>query len=455
MYNSPEWISTALIYHIYPLGLTSAPFYNQYDQPSENRLEQLYPWLDHLQWLGINTIFLGPILQSRSHGYDVVDYFHIDRRLGDNHTFKFFSEAVHQRGMRIVLDAVFNHSSRDFFAFQDLLKNEQNSGYKDWYDGVQFGQSSPAGDSFTYYTWDGYTDLPKFNLSNPDVVEHLFQAVRYWMEEWQIDGLRLDAADNLRLDFLKRLRKMTSARREDFWLMGEVVHGQYQQWANPQQLHSTTNYEAYKGLYSSFNDGNFFEIAHSLERQFGAGGLYRDLQLYNFVDNHDVNRIIDQIKNKKHLYLVYALLFCMPGIPSIYYGSEWGLHGVRSAHSDHALRPAIHLHQMINQAPEKDLPQFIQNLAKFRAENPALQRGSYYPAFIQSRQFGFWREFENNKVLVLINAGTEPFPTNPINIPEITKKVTVFDRRTNFEIIESSIHAEIPPEWLAIFTFNC
>jgi cyclomaltodextrinase len=287
----------------------------------------LYPWLDHLQWLGVNTILLGPTFQSMSHGYDLVDYFRIDQRLGDNLSFQKFSQEVHHRGMRILLDAVFNHTGRDFFAFQDLLKNGQNSVYKNWYAGVRFEQSSPMGDPFTYNTWDGHFRLPKLNLSEPGVRDYLFTAVRYWIQEWAIDGLRLDAADVIQPDFIQELRQQTTLMKDDFWLMGEVVHGHYQDWANPNHLHSVTNYEAYKGLYSSLNDKNYFEIAYSLQRQFGDGGIYKDLILYNFVDNHDVNRIISQLEEKNQIYLLYTLLFTMPGVPSIYYGSEWESRG--------------------------------------------------------------------------------------------------------------------------------
>lgn len=454
MKNTPHWIPSTFIYHLYPLGQTAAPRENYFDQPSEDRIAQLYPWLDHLQWLGVDTLLLGPILQSSSHGYDLADYFKVDRRLGNNQSFKAFADEVHRRGMRIILDAVFNHSGRDFFAFRDLQQNGNQSQYLDWYEGVRFGQSSPMGDSFDYQTWAGHYALPKFNLANPSVREYLFQAVRFWIAEWGIDGLRLDAADHVRLDFWQELRQLTTSLRPDFWLMGEVVHGQYQQWADLKHLHSVTNYEAYKGLYSSLNDANYFEIAHTLQRQFAEGGIYRDLMLYNFVDNHDVNRVASQLKKRQHLYPLYALLFTMPGIPSIYYGSEWGISGQRNTYSDQALRPALNLQDLIQNAPEANLPVTIQKLAQLRSETPALQTGSYRPVYVSSQQFAFWRETEIQKVLVVLNSDSEVITLSGIQIPDHLQLKSVFENQSDFRLGHDQLEVNIPPNWVSIFVFE-
>ncbi len=454
MNNTPQWIPSAFIYHLYPLGLTSAPRENQFNQPPEDRIQQLYPWLDHLQWLGVNTLFLGPILQSSSHGYDLVDYFQIDRRLGNNQTFKAFAQEVHRRGMHLILDAVFNHSGRDFFAFRDLQKNGNQSPYIDWYEGLRFDQHSPMGDSFNYQTWAGHHSLPKFNLANPATREYLLQAVRFWIEEWGIDGLRLDAADHVCLDFWQELRQICTGIRPDFWLMGEVVHGQYEQWANPQHLHSVTNYEAYKGLYSSLNDHNYFEIAHTLQRQFAEGGIYEELMLYNFVDNHDVNRVASQLINQDHLYPLYGLLFSMPGIPSIYYGSEWGLKGQRNEYSDHDLRPSINLHRMIQHAPETNLPTTILKLANFRALTPALQSGSYQQANVSSLQFAFWRETAHQKVLVSLNAGEKVFNLTGIQIENHFYVKNSFDNQTDYQLENGKIQLQTPPNWMSMIVFE-
>ena len=182
--------------------------------------------------MGVNAIYLGPIFESSKHGYDTIDYFQIDRRLGSNENMKNLSNEIHKRGMRLVLDGVFNHTGRGFWAFQDLLNNGRSSNYIDWFQGVNFNRTSPMGDPFDYETWQGYYDLVKLNLGHPAVNEHLLSAVNYWMEEWQIDGLRLDAADCVSLEFWKELRNFCTSRNPDFWLMGEIIHGDYRNWAN-------------------------------------------------------------------------------------------------------------------------------------------------------------------------------------------------------------------------------
>jgi glycosidase len=254
---SAEWINQAIFYHIYPLGLCGAPEVNHLSEPVVHRLDTLHPWLDHIQSIGANAIYLGPVFQSMSHGYDTVDYYQVDRRLGDHQTLQRFSEALHRRGMHLVLDGVFNHVGRDFWAFRDVIEHGPNSAYKAWFHNLRFGEQSPKGDPFTYDGWHGHYSLVKLNLSNPDVRVHLFDAISMWRSEFGIDGLRLDAADSIDFDFLKALREFTDKIHPGFWLMGEVVHGDYRQWANPRTLHTVTNYEAYKGLYSSLNDGNY------------------------------------------------------------------------------------------------------------------------------------------------------------------------------------------------------
>ncbi|MEZ4517460.1 MAG: alpha-amylase family glycosyl hydrolase [Chloroflexota bacterium] len=338
---TPEWAKSAIFYHIYPLGLCDAPPRNDFHQDPVPRLNVLHDWLDHIQALGTNAIYLGPVFESTTHGYDTADYFRVDRRLGTNEALKALIRAMKQRGMRVVLDGVFNHVGRDFWAFRDVRQHGRQSRYSNWFAELSFDGTSPYGDPFSYEGWAGHYDLVKLNLNNEAVRQHLFEAVSFWIDQFDIDGLRLDAADHIQPDFFRALRTHCRCHKPDFWLMGEVVHGDYRQWANENMLDSTTNYEVYKGLYSSHVDHNYFEIAYSLNRQFGPDGLYRGLYLYNFADNHDVNRVAGNLTNPAHLYPLYGLLFTMPGIPSVYYGSEWGIAGKRTATSDRMLRPAI------------------------------------------------------------------------------------------------------------------
>ncbi len=403
-----HWSYDSIFYHIYPLGLTGAPERRDFSQPPAARLEQLYAWIPHLKALGVNALYLGPLFESTAHGYDTADYYHVDRRLGTDETLAKLSAALHANGIRLVLDAVFNHVGRDFWAFRDVQQRGWDSPYRDWFHSLHFDARSPHGDPFTYEPWAGHYDLVKLNLGNPAVREHLFGAVSYWMDHFAIDGLRLDAADVIDPDFLCALAAFCKARRPDFWLLGEIVQGDYRRLVSPGMLDSATNYECYKGLYSSLDAANYHEIAYALNRQFGESGLYRNIPLYNFVDNHDVNRVASNLMKPAHLYPLYLLLFTMPGAPSIYYGSEWGLEARRTPHNDRMLRPQIDLGAMRQHAPQPRLAGDIARLAALRESLPALRYGEYRQLHVAPQQFAFARFTPEQHVVVLLNAADAP-----------------------------------------------
>jgi glycosidase len=296
--------------------------------------------IPRLEELGINALYLGPLFESTAHGYDTLDYYHVHRRLGNNEDLRTLVRAFHDRDFRVILDGVFNHVGRHFFAFRDLAEKREASAYRDWFYHLDFNRPSPLGDPFSDEGWSGCYDLVKLNGASRDVREHLFGAVKFWIEEFDIDGLRLDAADQLLPDFMDELSSRSKEMKRDFWLMGEVVHRDYRNWVRAGRLDSVTNYELYKSLWSSFNDRNFYELSWSLKRQSGPDGMYQNLKLYTFTDNHDVNRAASVLRSHAHLFPLYGLLFTMPGIPSIYYGSERGIRGEKRNNSDSALRPA-------------------------------------------------------------------------------------------------------------------
>lgn len=396
-----SWVNKSIFYHIYPLGFCGAPEYN--DGTQAYRLDKVIDWIPHLKELNVNAVYFGPVFESSKHGYDTKDYYHIDKRLGDNESFKKICDLLHANGIKVVLDGVFNHVGREFWAFKDVQQNLQNSVHCSWFQNLNFGGSSPMGDPFWYEGWSGHYDLVKLNLQNPYVVEHLLNAVGMWMDEFGIDGLRLDVADCVDMNFLKQLRIFCKGKRPDFWLMGEIIHGDYSRWANNDTLDSVTNYECYKGIYSSHNDHNYFEIAHSLQRQFAQGGIYQNLCLYSFLDNHDVNRIASSLRDKAHLKNSYALMYCMPGVPSIYYGSEWGIEGTRTNESDYALRPELNLGEIPN--ADEDLNSYLKRLGKIRLTLEPLQFGDYKNEYIRNEQLAFSRTYNNQTVYVALNLG--------------------------------------------------
>ncbi len=394
------WAYESVFYQIYPLGFCGAPFEN--DGVCVSRIQKVTDWISHIQGLGANAVYFSPVFESDTHGYNTRDYTKLDCRLGTNRDFTEVCEKLHAAEIRVVLDGVFNHVGRGFWAFQDVLKNREASPYKDWFF-IDFGGNSNYDDGLWYEGWEGHFDLVKLNLRNEAVIQHLFDCIRGWVEEFDIDGLRLDVAYCLDKDFLKRLHTFCKELKPDFLLLGELLHGDYNQFVNDEMLDSCTNYECYKGIYSSFNSMNMFEIIHSLLRQFGPENwtLYRGKHLLCFVDNHDVSRIASILTNPEHLPLVYALLFGMPGIPCVYYGSEWGAKADKSE-GDPALRASF-------DAPEQtSLTEWIGKLAAAHKGSKPLCHGDFKSIVLQNKHCIFERSYEGERVLVAINADDQP-----------------------------------------------
>ncbi len=396
------WAYESVFYQIYPLGFCNAPFEN--DGVLTNRIEKVKDWIGHIKKLGCNAIYFSPVFDSDTHGYNTRDYTRIDPRLGTNEDFADVCKALHEEGIRVVLDGVFNHVGRGFWAFQDVLKNREASPYKDWFARIDFGGNSPYNDGLWYEGWEGNYDLVKLNQWNSEVREHIFSAVKGWVEEFDIDGLRLDVAYCLDPDFIRDLRSYCNGLKEDFFLLGEMLHGDYNRLMGDDMLNSATNYECYKGLYSSFNSMNMFEVMYSLNRQFGSEQwtLYKGKHLLSFVDNHDVTRVASILQNENHLKLIYALLFGMPGIPCVYYGSEWGTKADKSQ-GDPALRASF-------EKPEwNDLTDYISRLAEVKKSSKALNFGSYRQVLLTNKQCILARETEGERVFVAINADENPY----------------------------------------------
>lgn len=399
------WAYNSIFYQIYPIGFCGAPVHN--DGVCVPRIRKLMDWSEYLQTLGVDSILLNPIFESDNHGYDTRDFKTIDCRLGTNEDFKEVCEDLHKHNVKIVLDGVFNHVGRGFWAFKDVQEKKWDSPYKDWFH-ISFDGNSCYNDGFWYEGWEGHFELVKLNLQNPAVVDYLMECVKYWIDEFDIDGLRLDVAYSLDHNFMRRLRSYTQELKPDFALIGEVLFGDYNIIVNDEMLHSCTNYECYKGLYSSFNSMNMFEIAHSLHRQFGSDQwcIYRGKHLMTFVDNHDVTRLASILTNKKHIPLAYGLLMGMPGIPCLYYGSEWAEQGEKAPDNDCALRPCF------EEPKPNELTEFIKKLIRVRQESDALCNGAYKNVVIQNHQLVFERCSEKERVIVAINAADYPYTAN-------------------------------------------
>lgn len=403
------WYDEAIFYHIYPIGMTGAPKQNSYGD-TEHRLKTLIPFITEIKKQGFNALYIGPLFESVGHGYETTDYKKLDTRLGTNEDLTEFVKECHKHGIRVILDGVFNHTGRDFFAFEDIRKNREASRYKDWYCNVNFNGNNQYNDGFSYDNWGGYDLLVKLNQHNSEVREYICDVVRFWVNEFDIDGIRLDAADVLDFSYMQMLRQVANEVKPDFWLMGEVIHGDYTRWVNGDTLHSVTNYHLHKALYSGHNDHNYFEIAHTVKRLYEMGGNRPDgLKLYNFVDNHDVERIYTKLNNKRHFIPVHILMYTLPGVPSVYYGSEFGIEGRKERGSDESLRPVISYEQYKEAIRENEFTNLISRLGEIRFKTKALSYGDYKELLLTNGQYAFSRNYDGTSVIVTVNNSDNDF----------------------------------------------
>lgn len=431
-----KWYDESVFYQIYPLGAAGAPFEN--DHQEVNRISRFEEWAKPLRERNISAVIFNPLFESISHGYDTTDYRKLDSRLGNNDDLKKMVKAYHDEDIKVVFDAVFNHVGREFPQFQDVLEKREASAYKDWFK-IDFGGENSFGDHLSYENWEGNEPLVRLNLKNPEVVNFHLSNVDYWMDEFGADGLRLDVAYCLDHDFMKALHEHVKSKRDDFFLLGEMVHGDYNSIANPEMLDSATNYECQKGIYSSFNSKNFYEILYSFNREFGKDPwcLYTGNNLLCFLDNHDVNRIASTLENKEQLPLVYAMLMTMPGIPCIYYGSEWGIEGVKNW-NDSSIRPEI------KELESNALSETVAKLSAIHENNSALQNGDYTQIAINNPWCVYQRQNDEQTIYAAFNIDANPAD---ISVPYHGKAKDLFN---NEEIeIDGLLHVE-PNQFLII-----
>ena len=394
------WFDEAVIYQIYPLGLCGAL---KEEEEGSHKVLRIMDWISHIKNTGATCVLFNPLMDSDYHGYDTRDYRKVDRRLGTQEDLAAVCRAIHEAGLKVMFDGVFNHVGRGFWAFQDVREKKWESPYCDWFH-LNFDGDTHYNDGFWYEGWEGHLELVKLNLDNPQVRQHQFDVIKEWINLYDVDGLRLDVAYCLSPFYLEELRKYANQVKPEFVLLGETLHGDYNRWMNDNACHSVTNYECYKGLYSSFNSANMHEIAYSLNRQFGYENwcIYRGKHLLSFVDNHDVSRIASLLEDRTNLPVIYGLLFGMPGVPAIYYGSEWGLEG-RKQDGDEALRPAL-------EKPEwNTLSDDIATFAKLHVTHPALYEGGYRNLHVWNKQLVFERACDRERVIVAVNSDDMPY----------------------------------------------
>lgn len=404
-----SWFDGCAMYQIFPLGLCGAPRENSWDWSNTwnaatrpvRRIDRILGWIDHLKKIGINSIFFNSLLQSDTHGYNTRDFYTLDSRLGSNEDFSEVCSALHENGFRIVFDALFNHVGRGFWAFRDVRSNMQNSQFVNWFKGIDFSRNTPCNDGFYYKAWRDNWDFPELNLENEEVVEHILGALRKWEDLYRFDGLHICLAEILPKKFIESLRKfcsdMSAGLGGNIALIAEMFFGgECKGYLLPSQAQTATNGELRDAICDSFNDKNIYQLAYTLNRQFGPNGIYKNVPMMNFLDNHNVPRFATAMKDKRHIPLGWSLLPALPGYPCIYYGSEWGVEGA-PGDTHWALRPSF-------EKPEwNELTDAIEKAFVARKNSPALRYGSCKQLFQAKEQLVFERESCGEKIIVSLN----------------------------------------------------
>jgi glycosidase len=401
-----SWTGSVIWWQVYPFGFLGAePAALPAGAPVEHRLPRLLPWLDYLVELGCNGLALNPVFASETHGYDVVNHFRIDPRLGDDADIDELIAACHDRGIRVLFDGVFNHVGRANAAFADVLERRQDSARAGWF---HIDWAADGHDGFGYRTFEGHGGLVALNHDEPAVADYVVAVMEHWLDRG-IDGWRLDAAYAVPLPFWRSVTGRVRERFPDAWFVGEVIHGDFPDWVREGGLDSVTQYELWKSIWSSLNDGNFFELSWTLQRHRDFCEVFSPL---TFVGNHDVTRIASKLTDPDTLPHALVLLFLLPGIPSVYYGDEQGFRGVKEDREggDDEVRPPF------PDRPDElsDLGEPIfrlhQELIGVRGREPWIGTGRLEVDELANEQLSYRVSGDDGAaVLVLLNIGDDPF----------------------------------------------
>ncbi len=399
----PAWPTTSIWWHVYPLGFTGAPRTAAEAGPDPvPRLRRLEPWLEHVLDLGADGLLLGPVFRAETHGYDTIDYFDVDPRLGSGDDLRWLIAACRERGIRVVFDGVFHHVGRGHPAFVDVLANGRDSRYADWF---RIDWDADGSDGFGYATFEGHGQLVALDHDHPAVVDLIVEVVEHWLGAG-IDGWRLDAAYAVPPQVWRTVIDRVRARFPDAWFLGEIIHGPYERWLTDGGLDAVTQYELWKAIWSAINDRNFFELAWALSRH---GELLEVGAAMTFVGNHDVTRIATRIQDQRHLDHASVLLLTLPGIPSIYAGDEHGFVGVKhdTPTGDDAVRPAFP-DDPSQLAPDgRNRFEHHRRLIAVRRSHPWIASGDLEVLHLTNRQLAYRVAGSTDALVVLLNLDDE------------------------------------------------
>jgi glycosidase len=395
-----SWAEHAIFWHVYPLGFTGA---EKSEPPTEepvwHRLRQLAGWLDYAVELGCSGLLLGPVFAAETHGYDTIDHFQIDPRLGDQEDFDHLIAEAGRRGLRVVLDGVFNHVGRSFPAFQAALRGGPGSPAAKWF------RRDPASGDFA--TFEGHHQLVVLDHEEPAVLDYVTQVMSHWLDRGAA-GWRLDAAYAVPASFWAKVLPAVRGSHPGAWFLGEMIHGDYAAYAAESGLDSITQYELWKAIWSSLNDRNFFELAWALGRH---NQILDGVMPQTFTGNHDVTRLASQLADERHLGHALAVLMTTGGVTSIYYGDEQAFRGVKEQREggDDEIRPAFPARP--DELPPEGWPAYRlhQRLIGFRRRHPWLVRARTTVPHLASQTMAVRAAADDDEVLMLLNTGDDAF----------------------------------------------
>jgi cyclomaltodextrinase len=399
----PGWVQDAVWWHVYPLGFVGAEREAPADGVVHHRLGRLTAWLDYVVELGANGLALGPVFAASTHGYDTVDHSRIDPRLGDDADFDALVTAAHDRGLRVLLDGVFNHVGREHPAFRAVLEQGPAAPTAGW-----FRLRWPHGPDAEpeHDTFEGHGQLVALDHSSPAVADWVTGVMTHWLDRGA-DGWRLDAAYAVPASFWATVLPRVRAGHPEAYVVGEVIHGDYARVVAESGMDAVTQYELWKAIWSSLNDGNLHELAHALGRHDGFLDSFVPL---TFVGNHDVTRIASRLTDPRHLPHALAVLFTVGGTPAVYAGDEQGFTGVKEdrAGGDDAVRP-----------PFPDTPAGLapfgeptrrlhQELIGLRRRHRWLHRARTTPLHRGNRQLSYAAAGDGHRLVVALNLADTP-----------------------------------------------
>ncbi len=397
-----SWVSHAIWWQAYPLGFvgafpTPAPEgLKEPPGPEEHRLRRLVEWFDHAIELGASGVALGPIFASRTHGYDTTDHYRIDPRLGDDADFDYLVAEAQRRGLRILLDGVFNHVGVEFARYRQAPHDDASAR---WFRG------RPG----RFHTFEGHSELITLNHDNPEVADYAVDVMAHWLDRG-VDGWRLDAAYAVPREFWATTLPRVRDRHPDAWFVGELIHGDYAAMVGAAGFDSATQYELWKAIWSSLNDGNFFELDWALQRHNEFLASFAPL---TFIGNHDVTRIASRLERPEHLAHALVILLTVGGVPSVYAGDELGFRGVKEERygGDDAVRPEFGSPPMQLDAPRDQVWALHQYLIGLRRRHPWLHGASTTAVRVDNRHYIYRASSgpgKRDSLLVALNIDGEP-----------------------------------------------